>query len=116
MIRFLEEHLAETLAIADTITNLELKPGPNNTLIDPGSATKIARFLATRQPVCTIVIHSTNSNAANFLEGALPRGRLEDCVVYHPIDDMAWIQTDWFTAMRRSIVGPIRRANQRKPR
>jgi hypothetical protein len=26
-----------------------------------------------------------------------------------PFDDMAWIENDWFVAMRRAIVGPIRK-------
>jgi len=108
MIRFLEAHLADTVVIA-LDNDLELKTGPDGRMIDPGSGCHVAEFLATRPPVCPVVIHTTNSNAAVSMEETLRgAGWKTRCVV--PFDDMNWIKTDWFFAIRRALVGPIRRS------
>lgn len=107
MIGFLREHLAETVAIS-LDNDLELKQGPDGRMIDPGSGVEVAEFLATRDPVCPIILHTTNTLAAEksklLLEEAGWRNRR---VV--PFDDMAWIESDWFFTLRRAIVGPIRK-------
>jgi hypothetical protein len=78
-------------------------------MIDPGSGCHVAEFLATRTPVCPVVIHTTNSNAAVSMEETL-RGAGWKTRRVVPFDDMNWIKTDWFFAVRRALVGPIRRS------
>lgn len=108
MIGFLEAQLADTVLIA-LDNDLELKPGPDGRTIDPGSGCHVAEFLATRTPVCPVVIHTTNSNAAVSMEETL-RGAGWKTRRVVPFDDMNWIKTDWFFAIRRALVGPIRRS------
>lgn len=107
MIRYLEANLADTLVIA-LDNDLELKPGPDGRLLDPGSGRQVAEFLARRPPACPVIIHTTNADAAEATQGML-RGAGWRTRRVIPFDDMNWITTDWFTAIRRAIVGPIRR-------
>jgi hypothetical protein len=107
MIRFLESHLDETIVIA-LDNDLELKPGPEGRCIDPGSGCNVAEFLATKEPVCPIIIHTTNTLAAAKMEECLGGAGWKTRRVI-PFDDTNWIASDWFPAVRRAIVGPIRR-------
>jgi CheY-like chemotaxis protein len=106
-IRFLEEHLPETILVA-LDNDLDLKPGPDGRCIDPGSGRDVANFLATQPPTCPVIIHTTNSDAAVASEAALREAGWKTNRVI-PFDDMAWIETDWFFAVRRAIVGPIKK-------
>ncbi len=110
MIRFLERNLDETLVIA-LDNDLELKPGPDGRPVDPGSGCHVAEFLASRLPVCPVVIHTTNAIAGTKIDELLRQAGWTTRRVV-PFDDMNWIQTDWFPAIRRAIVGPVRRDNR----
>lgn len=105
MIRFLEQSLEETLVIA-LDHDLELQPGPNGSWIDPGTGRDVADFLTRREPVCPVIIHTTNTPAAAGMELTLSDAGWRTARVI-PFDDLTWIATDWFRAMRRGIVGPI---------
>jgi CheY-like chemotaxis protein len=107
MVRFLEAHLADTIVIA-LDNDLELKSGPGGRVIDPGSGCHVAEYLATQEPLCPVVIHTTNSAAAALMQEVL-RGAGWKSRRVVPFDDMNWIPTDWFAAIRRAIVGPVRR-------
>jgi CheY-like chemotaxis protein len=107
-INFLGEHLAETLVIS-LDNDLELKPGPHGRPIDPGTGLEVAEFLAARPPACPVVIGTTNSRAGDAMEATL-RGAGWKTRRVVPFDDMHWIETDWFFAVRRAIVGPVRRS------
>ncbi len=104
-IRFLDAHLADTVAIS-LDNDLELKTGPDGRSIDPGEGRDIADFLATRAPVCPVIIASTNSFAADAMENALREAGWKTRRII-PFDDTEWIKTDWFFALRRAIVGPV---------
>ena len=107
MIQYLDQNLNETLAIS-LDNDLELKPGPDGRMIDPGSGIEVAEYLATKPAVCPVVIHTTNTNAAVSMTSALADAgwRIRRVV---PFDDMNWIATSWASAIRRSIVGPVAR-------
>ena len=107
MIAFLETNVAETIAIA-LDNDLEMKTGPNGRAIDPGEGRQVAEYLAKQKPVCPVIIHTTNSNAADAMTEVLTTAGWKTRRVV-PFDDMNWIPTDWFAAMRRAIVGPIKR-------
>ncbi len=112
MVRFLDEHLANTLVIS-LDHDLELKSGPEGRMIDPGSGRDVADFLAARDPVCPVVIATTNAPAAEGMKLVLrDAGWKTRCVV--PFDDMHWIETDWFPAIRQAIVGPVRRSSEQE--
>src|SRR5262245_23126336 len=106
-IRFLEAHLADTIVIS-LDHDLELKPGPDGRCFDPGTGREVADFLAGKTPVCPVIIHTTNSPAASGMELVLQDAGWKTRRVV-PFDDMRWIETDWFFAMRRALVGPVRR-------
>jgi CheY-like chemotaxis protein len=107
MIRYLEEHLADTLVIS-LDHDLELKPGPDGRCFDPGTGREVADYLANKEPVCPVIIHTSNSQAALGMEMVLKDAHWKTRRVL-PFDDSHWIATDWFPAVRRAIVGPIRR-------
>jgi hypothetical protein len=109
MIQFLDRHLSETLVIS-LDNDLEMKPGSGGRMIDPGAGVDVAEFLAGQPPVCPVVIHTTNTNAAETMKSALDAAGWETRRVV-PFDDMNWIESVWFFAMRRAIVGPIARAH-----
>jgi CheY-like chemotaxis protein len=106
-IAFLDAHLADTLVVC-LDNDLELKPGPDGQMIDPGEGRQVAEFLADRPPACPVVIHTTNSAAAAAMTERLQKAGWKTRRVI-PFDDMAWIESAWFPAVRRAIVGPVRR-------
>jgi len=108
MIRFLDEHLAQTLVIC-LDHDLEIKTGPDGRLVDPGTGRAVADYLAGKAPVCPVIIHTTNADAAVAMKRVLHRAGWKTRRVV-PFDDTAWIETDWFFAVRRAIVGPVRRS------
>lgn len=110
MIRFLGEHLAETILIS-LDNDLELKPGPDGRSVDPGSGCQVAEFLATKVPVCPVIIHTTNSLAAETIQAAL-RGAGWKTRRVVPFDDTEWIRSDWFFSVRRALVGPVNRPDR----
>src|SRR5215208_6815454 len=97
MIRFLDANLTETIAIA-LDNDLEMKTGPDGRAVDPGEGRQVAEFLAGRAPVCPVIIHTTNSNAADAMTEVLTTAGWKTRRVV-PFDDMNWIPTDWFAAM-----------------
>ncbi|HEX4611483.1 MAG TPA: cyclic-phosphate processing receiver domain-containing protein [Urbifossiella sp.] len=106
-IDFLAAHLAGVVAIA-LDNDLDMKPGPDGRAIDQGEGRHVADFLAGRPPACPVVIHTTNAPAAAAMQEALRNAGWKTRRVI-PFDDMAWIASDWFPAVRRAIVGPTRR-------
>lgn len=106
MIRFLGEHLSDTLVIS-LDHDLDLKPGPDGRCLDPGTGREVADFLAQKEPTCPVILHTTNSSAAVGMETVLRDAGWKTRRVV-PFDDMGWIETAWFSAIRRAIVGPIR--------
>jgi hypothetical protein len=108
MIHFLNEHLADTLVIS-LDHDLELLPGPDGQCTDPGTGREVADYLARRDPVCPVIIHTTNVAAAAGMERVLHEAHWRTCRVV-PFDDLQWIETEWFPAVRRAIVGPVKTA------
>ena len=107
MIEFLRTNLPETIAIS-LDNDLDPKPGADGRLIDVGEGRQVANFLAAHEPVCPVVIHTSNAPAADAMTDTLRTAGWKTRRVV-PFDDTAWIGDDWFPAMRRAVVGPIRR-------
>jgi hypothetical protein len=102
IIRFLEEELANTVAIC-LDHDLDLIEGANGRCIDPGTGRDVADFLAARTPVCPVVVHTTNAVAAVGMESALTdAGWVIRRVV--PYGDLDWIGETWLRAVRDAIV------------
>ena len=77
-------------------------------MIDPGSGREVADYLATQDPTCPVILHSSNTDAVTGMREILQTSGWRTIRVA-PFEDMSWIETDWFFAMRRAIVGPIKR-------
>ena len=107
MIAFLEANLADALVIS-LDNDLDMKPGANGRAVDVGEGRQVAEFLAARAPVCPVVIHTSNSDAAVAMTESLRVAGWKIKRVV-PMDDTKWIEDDWFFAMRRILVGPIKR-------
>jgi len=105
MIRFLDQHLAETLVIA-LDHDLELKTAPYGRCVDVGTGREVADYLSTKIPVCPVIIHTSNADAAVGMEMVLHDAHWKTRRVV-PFDDTDWIAKQWFRAVRRAIVGPI---------
>ncbi len=101
---FLDKNLPETLLIC-LDHDLELKQLPSGEVIDPGTGRDIADFLVNRPPVCPVVIHTTNTAAADGMESVLKDSHWRTFRV-SPLNDLEWIPTEWFRTVRRAIVRP----------
>jgi DNA-binding NarL/FixJ family response regulator len=113
MIDYLRSHLADAVLIS-LDHDLELLPGPEGKLIDPGTGREVADFLARHTPVCPVVIHTSNSAAATGMEMVLAEAHWKTYRVV-PCDDLTWIATQWVRTVRRAIFGPNRRERHTAP-
>lgn len=103
MIAFLDESLDNTILIG-LDHDLEMIPGPDGKLVDPGTGRQVADYLSHRAAVCPVVIHSSNSDAAVGMEMVLQEAHWKTYRVF-PVDDREWIAAQWFPTVRRAIVG-----------
>jgi hypothetical protein len=111
MIQFLQKNLDQTLLVG-LDHDLELKPGPAGQWTDPGTGREVANYLAQRQPVCPVVIHSSNAQAVLGMEMVLQASGWKTWRVV-PFEDMDWIAKEWFRTIRRAILDTTRPATPR---
>jgi CheY-like chemotaxis protein len=100
-IAWLRDHLSEVVLIC-----LDHDLGPNrrrgDEVFDPGIGRDVADYLATRSPVCPVLIHTTNSMAAPGMVRVLEEvGWSVSRVI--PYDDLAWIGLDWSEEVSRLL-------------
>ncbi len=92
-IAWLEKHLEDSALLA-----LDHDLGPSwrrsGTLFDPGIGRHVANWLAEREPVCPVVIHSSNGPAANGMQNCLEAAGWTVGRVF-PFDELEWIERDW---------------------
>jgi CheY-like chemotaxis protein len=105
-IRYLDDHLAETILIA-LDHDLILKPGLHGRCIDTGTGREVADYLGAKKPLCPVVIHTSNGDAAVGMMMVLKDAGWKTRRVL-PSEGTEWIISSWFPAVRRAIVGPIR--------
>ena len=105
MTHFLDTHLQDTLVIC-LDHDLELKAGPEH-MVDPGTGRQVADYLASKAPVCPVIIHTTNSPAGQGMEAVLHEAHWKTQRI-SPFGDLEWISSRWFPVVRRAIVGPTR--------
>ena len=105
MLWYLQSHLEESLMIS-LDHDLELVPGADNRVFEPGTGRDIADYLASQPAVCPVVIHSTNSRAADGMEQILRDAGWQTSRVT-PYGDLEWIPEVWFRTIRDAIVAAI---------
>jgi CheY-like chemotaxis protein len=101
MIERLSQHLEEVRLIC-----LDHDLGPNRLragrVFDPGTGRDVADYLATRQPVCPIVIHTTNNLAAPGMEMVLEdTGWVHSRIV--PYNDLEWVREGWIVKVAEAL-------------
>ena len=66
---------------------------------DPGTGRMIADYLSKRDPVCPVVVHSSNTNAAWGMSNQLVSAgwRVE---LVHQLNQPAWIEELWLPVAR----------------
>jgi hypothetical protein len=107
MIAFLDQNLADVLVVS-LDNDLDPKDGPDGRAVDVGEGRQVAEFLATREPVCPVVIHTSNANAADAMTEMLGTAGWKTRRTV-PMDDTKWIEDEWFFVVRRALVGPVKR-------
>lgn len=70
----------------------------NGAEFDPGTGRDVADWLASQQPVCPIIIHSTNDLAVPGMRGVLEESGW-NCRCVTPYGDLDWIGEVWQDAV-----------------
>jgi CheY-like chemotaxis protein len=101
IIEYLRENLAtaELIALDHDLDNIECEDGQ---LIDPGDGRDVARWLGQQEPVCPVIIHTSNAAGADSMRFALEDGGWQVARVY-PEADTGWIGREWLSAVRKLL-------------
>jgi len=98
---WLKANLSETLLIS-LDHDLDLKPGGDGRWLDPGTGRDVADHLATNDPACPLIIHSTNRQAVIGMEQVLlERGWQVETVA--PYGDLVWVAEAWWPMVKRLL-------------
>lgn len=100
----------ETIEWLDTSVNTAALISLDHDLIrlspdepEMGDGREVADFLATRSPVCHVIVHSTNFNAAVGMEMALNESGWQTTRV-NPYDDLAWVSERWIHEVKNHVL------------
>jgi len=89
--------------------DLEFVRGLGGNLVDPGDGRDVANWLAEHgEPSCPVVVHTTNTQAGDQMMATLGEAGWGATRVV-PHGDLAWIDSDWFPAVRNAIVDSVGR-------
>ena len=61
---------------------------------DPGCGRDVANYLAREKPLCPIIVHSTNTDAAWGMHNELTSAGWKVEIIHH-LDEADWIETRW---------------------
>lgn len=102
MLAYLRAHLGETICIS-LDHDMELIDDGQGRLHDPGTGREIADLLATHPPQCPVILHTTNTVAADGMTAVLTEAGWK---VYRvvPWGDLEWVYAAWVRTLRRAIV------------
>ena len=70
---------------------------------EPGTGREIADDLATLEPICPIIVHSTNTVAAWGMYNELTHAKWQVELIHH-LDEPRWIQERWAALARKLCV------------
>jgi len=70
---------------------------------EPGCGRDVAIYLARQEPLCPIIIHSTNTDAAWGMHNELTSAGWQVEIIHH-LDEADWIETRWL-ALARKLTG-----------
>jgi hypothetical protein len=68
---------------------------------DPGTGWDVTKFLAALNPVCPVIIHTSNQERSDWMCGEFELGGWQ----YHRVSPLGddWIERDWFRLVRRLL-------------
>ena len=99
------EGLAD-VALISLDHDLEMLPGPEGRMIDPGTGVDMAEWLATQQPKCPVIVQTTNTTGGREMVRLLRQARWHvDRVVPH--DGEAWILSTWYPLVRTAVLEAV---------
>jgi hypothetical protein len=101
MIAWLAENLAHVKLLCldhDLGANRAL----NGEIQDPGTGRDVADYLGSRQPVCPVLIHSSNVMAAPGMMMVLEDAGWT-CSSLSPFNDLEWVQAAWIDDVRKAL-------------
>jgi hypothetical protein len=102
LIEWLKAELSNVVLIS-----LDHDLGPNRErdgeVFDPGTGRDVVDYLCTCQPVCTVMIHSSNSPAAQGMHFALTDAGWQNERVF-PFGDVEWIASEWRSAVAGKLL------------
>ena len=98
MLAELDSHLATARLIS--LDHDLYKDSPTDP--DPGSGRTVADYLAKRKPVCPVLIHSTNTDAAWGMHNELTAAGWQVALVHH-LSQPDWIEELWLPAATRQL-------------
>ena len=67
---------------------------------DPGCGRDVANYLAKQKPLCPVIIHSTNTNAAWGMHNELTSAGWNVEIIHH-LDEADWIETRWLALVHK---------------
>ena len=67
---------------------------------DPGTGREVAEYLTKFDPVCPVIVHSTNTDAAWGMYNELTHARWKVELIHH-LDEPRWIQEKWVSLVRK---------------
>jgi len=70
---------------------------------DPGTGRMVADLLSERDPVCPVIVHSTNTDAAWGMFNELTSGKWKVELVHH-LNQPAWIEELWLPAATKLML------------
>lgn len=101
MIAWLDAHLGEVKLLcldhdlgANRVVNGESQ--------DPGTGRDVADYLNSRQPVCPVIIHSSNAMAAPGMMMVLEDAGWT-CAWLAPFNDLEWVQAAWIDDVKKAL-------------
>jgi CheY-like chemotaxis protein len=98
MIEWLAEHQAEVVLISlDHDLPVRRVEGQ---VIDCGTGREVVDFLATLEPTCPVIVHSSNVVCGDGMMFALKDAGWMQSRVY-PRDDLDWVREAWVEEVRR---------------
>jgi CheY-like chemotaxis protein len=113
MLAYLRERLGDAICIT-LDHDMELIDDGAGRLIDPGSGREVAEFLARHRPQCPVVLHTTNTVAAEAMTAMLTEAGWQ---VYRvaPWGNLEWVHEAWGRTVRRAIVDTAQPLQDRSP-
>jgi len=102
MLAELDRHLPEARLISLDHDLYKDAPGDS----DPGCGRTVADVLAGRKPVCPVIVHSTNTDAAWGMHNALTRAGWTAELVHH-LNQPRWIEERWLPVAKRLVFASL---------